>query len=83
MNLTGNQAVNLLWSHYCDLSSPLELTEAEVTHLELEIVAQWDSLEKESPYVKQIAYDTKESFIGFLLNNPSKSIFQRQTKWQY
>ena len=74
MKVTGNQALNLLWMHYCDPESSLELKETEVTFLELALVRQFDDLEPSS-YVDQLSYDTKESLIGFLLNYTSKSMF--------
>ena len=74
MNLTGNQAVNLLWVHYTDPLSPLELKEAEVTSLELEIVYQYSSIETELK--EKLIPTSKDDLIDFLRNNPSKSIFK-------
>lgn len=74
MKLTPNQTLNLLWSHYCDPESPLRLKETEVVDLELDLVSQFDDLEPSS-YVDQLTYTTKESLIGFLINNTSKSMF--------
>lgn len=75
MTLSANQVLNLLWSHHCDLSSPLRLTEQEVRDLELDLVAQYDDLEKSS-YTDQLIHDSKESLVEFLMNNPSKSVFK-------
>lgn len=76
MKVTGNQAVQLLWLHYCGPIPTLDLDQKEVKHLELEIVAQFGDLKK-SPYVDQMVSDDKQEFIGYLLNNPCKSIFKR------
>ena len=74
MTVTGNQAVNLLWSHFFDPKSPLRLKESEVTFLKLEVVYQFNSIETELK--KKLFTDDLDELIDHLRNNPCKSMFK-------
>jgi len=47
---SANQALQLLWTHYEQPEVKLRLTDKEIAHLKLEVIADWDNLT--SPYKK-------------------------------
>lgn len=75
MHLTANQTVQLLWMHFCEPSSQVDLAPKEVRSLTLDLVLGWDSLVP-SVYVSALKTTDKEELIDQLLVDPSRSIFK-------
>lgn len=71
-HFTNNQALNLLWVNQKDTKVNLELTKEELSHLQLIVIDEWDTLD--SPYKKELV--SKDKLIILSLMTKQEPIFK-------
>ena len=71
-HFTGSQALGLLWVDQKDTLVHLELTKAELRHLQLTVIDEFEFID--SPYRKKLITKDKLELLSLMLNQ--KPIFK-------